>query len=400
MKVITRRRLSASEDGFTLVEMLVALVVISIAMFALAGTFITAAASIQKQQYRAKAIRVALDTNERLRLTSYDSADLSLGSHSGSASAPDGTSFTYTYVVSERNAGTGGAGDVIKNITTTVQWTGSRAGSVTYETAVAQDAKDIGLPAGYAQTIRSMSVTPAPSTVVDFNGYTSADIIITLILTGHTTNDVVHITWQDDRGNSTPAATAISTNGYQWIVNLGHGGTGIHLKVPAGTDPSTGKGYFKNLTFTAKTDTGLQTTSTLPVYGPTENAPTITSFAVTGSSGSNDLQVVKAGNNQFLNKNDVTATCAVTGLTSSSDSVVLTYYNALGQVSQVPMSPTASPVSTTGSTWTYRFPRTTTYFYYVQTSPRKPTVSTWGCTVTRATDGGPAATTVSVSVHE
>lgn len=392
------RNRSAHDEGFTLVEMLAAMVVVTGVLMALGGVFVNAATSVQKQQYRAKATRVALDMNEHLRLAAYDGSELTLGTHTGTGHAPDGSAFPYTYVVTERSAGTGNAGDVIKEITTTVTWTGARGGRVTYVTALAADAKDIGVPPGYAQTIRSMVVTPAPSTVVDYNGYTASDIVITLILSGHSVDDVVHITWNDDRGASTPSATATTTNGYQWVANLGHGGSGIHYKVPGGIDPATGKGYYKNLTFTARTDTGLVSTSTLPVYGPTDNPPTITSFSVAGSA-TNDIKVFSNGQNKWQNTDDVTASCVVSRLTSPDDSVVLSYYNALGQVTQVPMKPTTTTVSSSSSTWTVSFARSSTYFYYVDVSPKAPTTVQWGCTVSRATDGGPDATTVSMSVH-
>ena len=401
-----------SDEGFTLIEMVVAIALVSVSLLALLGAFMTTAASIQKQQYRAKAIRAALDMNEHLRLTSYDSTEMALGTHSGTTTVVDGTRLTYTYEVVERSAGTGATGDIVKEVRTTYRWGGPHPGSVTYVTALAEDAKDIGLPAGYIQSIRSMAVTPAPSTVVDYNGFTATDIIVTLvltgliypmamtglILTGHTTNDVVHITWQDDRGASSPTVTATSTNGYQWVANVGRGATGIHLQVPGGLDPATGKGYFKNLVFTATTDTGLTATSTLPVYGPTENPPVITSFAVQ-STGTNDIKVAKGGTNQFLNSSAVTATCTVTGLTSASDTVVFTYYDALGTRTEVNLTPTTTPVSAGGSTWTKTFAKTTTYFYYADVKPAQPTLVQDGCTVTRAVDGGPAAVTVQVSVH-
>jgi hypothetical protein len=394
-----KRTQARQDDGVTKIEVTVALLLISIAVLGLLGSFSVTAAGIQKQQYRAKAERVALDTNEHLRLVDYDSADLSLGTHTGTKTAVDGSLFKYSYVVVERNAGTGQDGDIVKEIRTTVSWTGAHPGSITYVTAVAKPAADIGLPAGYAQSIRSMAITPAPSTVVDYNGYTATDIIVTLVLTGHTTSDVVHVTWQDDRGSSTPMVNATSTNGYQWVANIGHGGSGIHYRVNGGTDPTTGKAYYKNLTFTARTDTGLTTSSTLPVYGPTENPPTITSFATSSATGANDIKVAKGGNNQYLNTSDVTVSCVVTGLTSANDSVQLSYYDALGTVTNVPMKPTSTTVQSSGSTWTYTFLKTTTYFYYVDKKPAAPTTSTWGCTVARASDGGPAAKTISVAVH-
>jgi prepilin-type N-terminal cleavage/methylation domain-containing protein len=394
-----KRRQARQDDGVTMIEMTIALVLVSVAVLGLLGSFSVTAAGIQKQQYRAKAERIALDKNEHLRLADYDSADLSLGTHTGTATAVDGSTFQYSYVVVERAAGTGQDGDIVKEIRTTVSWTGAHTGSITYVTAVAKPAADIGLPAGYAQSIRSMAITPAPSTVVDYNGYTATDIIVTLVLTGHTTSDVVHITWQDDRGGSTPTVNATSTNGYQWVANVGHGAQGIHYKVNGGIDPATGKAYYKNLTFTARTDTGLTTTSTLPVYGPTDDPPTITSFATSSATGTNDVKVAKGGNNQFLNTSDVTVSCVVSGLISTNDSVQLSYYDALGTVTTVPMKPTVTPVQSSSSTWTYTFLKTTTYFYYVDKKPAATTTSTWGCTVARSSDGGPAARTISVGVH-
>src|SRR5690349_13821938 len=109
----------------TMIEMVTALVLVTIAVLGLLGSFSTTAAGIQKQQSRAKAERVALDTNEHLRLVDYDSTDLSLGTHTGTKTAVDGTKYSYTYTVVERNAGTGQDGDIVKEIRTTVSWGGS-----------------------------------------------------------------------------------------------------------------------------------------------------------------------------------------------------------------------------------------------------------------------------------
>lgn len=357
-----------ADGGFSLAEVLVAIALVSIALLALLGALLTSAASVQAQQVRTKGIRVALDLNEKLRLAAYDASELSLGTHAGTATAPDGSPFSYSTVVSERDARTDDvAGDIVKEIRTTVSWTGPRQGSVLYTTAVAANARDVGLPTGYTQSIRSMSITPDPSTVVDYDGYTSDPVVVTAVLTGYDVGDVVRIGWTDDAGTRT--GTATTTDARYWRLTIPAGSSGLRLVVA--------QNQSKNLVFTATTATGIIKTSTLTVFGPTIAPPKISSFTLTPSP----VDMINGGGSRYQNKNDVTFSCVVTLLDPAvtNDSVKASYIGEIGQTVQVNLI--RSSATSSSSTWTTVFPRSTTYFGIGVNQP-------YSCVVRRYLDGG------------
>src|SRR5688500_8891624 len=109
---------ASRDDGFTLTEMLVALMIISAALLALLGGFVTASASIQAQQEDARAVRVALDRYETLRLRDWtNDAELQEGDHAGSAIGSNGVRYTYVTTITERDTNPDAeiAGDVVKD---------------------------------------------------------------------------------------------------------------------------------------------------------------------------------------------------------------------------------------------------------------------------------------------
>lgn len=392
---VLRRRLAlcreSSDGGFTLTEMLTALMIISLALFALLSCFVVAERSIQSQQTRSKAARVALDRNEALRLAGYDSTAMSLGTHTGTTTGPDGLVYNYSYVVSTLEAVPGGTdpGNTVKQVATTVSWGGNHPGSITYTTAIAQDASDVGLPAGYIQSIKSISVVPDPSVVVDYDGHTAEPITVTVAMTGFDVSDVVHIAYTDDAGAHT--ANATSTNGRYWTLTIPAGATGIYKNL------SSGQQY--NMVFTASTDTGLTTSATLRVFGPTLNPPTVNSFAVTGDKASH-IALYKGGKNQFLNKTDVTFSCVVNGLTSTSDSVKAKYprLNADSSITyvEVQLSTTNQVNGGQNSTWTGTVPKDIETFNFNNASNQ---LQQFVCSVRRLSDGGRASSTTNVAVR-
>jgi prepilin-type N-terminal cleavage/methylation domain-containing protein len=380
LRALPRR--SAGDAGFTLIELVVALGIISISVLALLSGFIASATSIQSQQTQARATRVALDRNENLRLSAYDSPELDVGAHTGTAQAADGTSYSYRTVVSERDARPGEdvAGDVVKDIATTVTWEGKRPGSVTYTTAVSVNARDIGLPSGYVQAIKGVSVAPDPSVIVDYDGFTREPITVTVTMTGFDITDVVRVSWTDDHGLRSVNAT--TTDARYWRVTIPAGSSGLYKRLNAGESV--------NVTFTATTASNLNKTSTLKVYGPVDNPPVISSFTVAPLP----LDMINGGTNRYQNKNQETFTCVIDGLstsTNSLDSVKATYIGETGATIEVPLTRTA--VNGSRTTWTKVFPRSTEYFGIGANLP-------YTCVARRYTDGGPASKLISVTVKK
>lgn len=376
------RRTVQSDDGFTLVEMLAALVIIGAALMALLAGFLASAKSIQLQKQKSEAVRVALDLHENLRLAAYDDPELEVGApHSGTRTSPDGRVYTWTSTVTERDARPDEdvAGDLVKEVATVVRWT-ARDGdekSVTYTTAIARDARSIGLPNGYLQEIRSVTVAPDPSASVDFDGHVAQDIIVTIVLTGHIASDTATVQWTDDAGTFTRIAT--STDGRFWraTVPAGAGGITLHLAEGAKND----------LAFTATTNTGLTATSSLAVWGPVESSPVIADFKV----APNPVEVRDNGKKRHQNTKDTTVSCAVTGLDNtvdSRDSVKVTLYDESGS----PVEQTLTRTGVAGGTATYAHTWAASTWY-----PYRGT-QTWTCAVRRFSDGGPASTTTTVVV--
>lgn len=379
------RRLPGGESGFSLAEMLVALGLIATAVFALLGGLITAARSIQSQQENARATRVALDVYENLRLKDWDN-DPALQVTSGTpataqAVGANGEIYNYVTVVSERLAPVpdGTPGQLIKDITTTVTWRISgKTRTVRHTSSLARDARTIGLPNGYVQAVRSMSVAPDPSVIVDFDGYTQEPIYVTVSLTGFDVSDNVVIGWTDDSGART--ATATTTDARFWRLTIPAGSSGIKKNL----EPQTSA----PIAFTARTATGLTASSTLTVFGPVTNRPVISSFGVSPAP----IKVFSNGGSRFQNKDDEVVTCVIDGLdvtANSRDSVKLIYPGETGAGVEVPLQRIA--ISGAVATYQHTFVRSTTYFGLGNNQ-------SWSCVARRASDGGPASKVALVSV--
>lgn len=377
-----RRRLRAAEDGFTLAEMLVALGIITGVVLALLGGFITSAASLQSQQERARATRVALDLHEKMRLLNYD--DLSSVPATQQITATGGLKVQIATQVRDRavTADTAVRGRLVKELVTTARWTGrgGRRGSVVYHTAIAQDAKNVGGAGGYEKAIKSMTISPDPSASVDYQGHTRTSIVITLVMTGHDVGDTVLITWSDHSGSGR-TVTATSTTGRNWTATIPAGAPGIKLLL--------GQNQRQDLEFRARTTAGLTTRSSLAVWGPVENPPVITSMTV----NPNPIRLFRNGVSGWQNQSDVIVTCVVDRLdvtAGSRDSVKLTYHNEAGSLVEQPL--TRQSVSGTTATYGFTFTRSEYYF-------RDGTNLPWTCAVSRAADGGPASQVTPVTVN-
>lgn len=363
------RRRRSEDDGFTLAEMLVALGIITGALMALLGGFISSAAAIQAQQEDARAVRVALDRYETLRLRNWATdPELQPGAHSGQSRGSNGLMYSYvtTVVVRDAKPSEDVAGDQVKDLNTVVTWRGrnGRTRDITYRTSIAQDPRTVGLVSGYVQAIQSMTVAPEPSVVVDYDGYTREPVYVTIIMSGFATSDVLTVSWDDGRAG-VQTGQAISDDGRYWRLTIPAGNTGIYIQDPQ-------PGVSSTLTFSTTNRIGQTASSDLTVWGPTLNRPEITSFTVSPTP----VRTFNGGANRDKNRGDVTARCDVSRMDytpASTDVVKLRYAGETGDV-EVSMRHVA------GQTYEQVFPGSTTFF--------APGTNPWTCVARRSSDGG------------
>ena len=102
------------QNGFTLIEVVAALIILSIALLAIAAMQITSIKSGYFSSHVTQATIFAQDKLEYLRNLSYRDSDLSSGQHN--EGILPGTVFSRQYNIAED------AGNSMKTITVTVQW--------------------------------------------------------------------------------------------------------------------------------------------------------------------------------------------------------------------------------------------------------------------------------------
>lgn len=168
----TRRRLG-EEGGLSLVEMMIALMIFTVAVFALLGSLIASARSVVDQQLRADATRVATQRLEATRSADYD--DLAIGTETETVTTSNGGEMDVERVVAWMDAWdpASGSGEDVKVVTVTVSWSDrGRDREVVYTTAVAPDDPEFVGPA-------TVVVTPVPpSVVVDDDGVPATPVTL------------------------------------------------------------------------------------------------------------------------------------------------------------------------------------------------------------------------------
>jgi type IV pilus assembly protein PilV len=133
-------RLAAKSLGFTLVEVLVAIVVLSLGLLGLAALQFSGLRAGQSSMYGAQAAQLATDMADRLRANAGQARDCSLSLTAATPTSP--ATACERDLVEWRNrlralpGGTGGVEvDLGANlVTVTVQWDDSRAGGATDRT--------------------------------------------------------------------------------------------------------------------------------------------------------------------------------------------------------------------------------------------------------------------------
>lgn len=362
----------AGDDGFTLVELLVAVFLFGVVMVALTGTFIAGVRSVGDQRLRTSATRVATDHLERLRALPFAALDGQTGRTT--TTTPEGRAFTVDTTVTSVDAGTGApaVGGAVRQITVTVTWTsGATVRDVSYTTAVAPD--DSGTVAA-AQAIGTVTMFPSPSTT-DASGRPMQDIDVTVPLRGFPAETLVHLSWTNADGTA-GARTLSSTTGLNWrgtvakeqvLAAIGAGGRGeVRFDVSAGS---------------------LTAVYTLSVSVAAASSPIIT----TATIDRNPITVAKpaggrtcADRNQCQNTTDVAFTVTVEGLDATQDSVILQYQLHDGSFQEVPLTPVSGQ-------WNLTIRAKTTKFLV-------GTARSFRFTAIRSADGATAATTVARNV--
>ena len=362
------------EDGFTLVELLVAISIFGVVLVALTGALISSVRSVGDQRWRTAATRVATDHMETLRTLPFD---LVATAGPTITTTPDGRQFTIDTEVRTIDAATGAAAPNgrVKEITTVVAWTasGGAGRSVSYTTAVADESR---VPAP-AQLIGAVTMFPSPITT-DGAGRALEDIEVTVPLEGFLVGTLVQLSWTNADGTQ-GAKTLTSTSGANWrgtvakelvIAALrGDGQREVKFTVSAGS-------------LTAVYDLAAQTAAISP--------PVITSAAVDRSP----VYVVSpAGGricddrNQCQNTTDVTFTAYLTGLDDSQDSVILQYQLHDSTSVEVPLA----PVSGGSGHWQLTVRQKTTKFL-------TGTARAFRFTAIRSADGATTSATVTRDV--
>ena len=110
--------------GFTLVEVLVAVVILSIALLALAGLMVQSTKNSSWGSHLTEAATLAQDRLERFRAV-RPQTDIPEGTNSDAIIAPSGIRYTRTWTVTTNGANT------LRTITITVTWTDSIAHTIT-----------------------------------------------------------------------------------------------------------------------------------------------------------------------------------------------------------------------------------------------------------------------------
>ena len=108
---------SLKSDGFSLIEILIAIVILSISLLALAALMVTTTQNTSSGGHITEAVTYAQDQLERLRVTSWGDASLGIGAHQNNitaASSPSGIPYSRTWNVAQNGN--------IKTVTITIGW--------------------------------------------------------------------------------------------------------------------------------------------------------------------------------------------------------------------------------------------------------------------------------------
>ncbi len=358
----------AFEDGFSLVELLVAIFLFGLVLMALTGVLISSTQSIGDQRLRAAATRLATSRLEDLRGVGFDDLEAEAAARPKlvTAHARMFTVDTQVKPLDAAPAGTAGGG-FVKQVIVTVTWKSGQADrNVSYSTAMAPDA--VAPSAG--QAIGAISMFPSPA-VTDVSGRPLDDVQVTVPLTGFPISTLVTLSWKNADGTAGTQTLASST-GLNWRGTIARD----RLRAAMGTD-GRGEVQFDVSAgdLVAAYTLALQVAVANP---PVMAAPTIDRSPVTVARPTG--QSTCAGRSQCQNTTSVTFTVTVTGLDAAQDSVILQYQLYDGSFQEVPLTPV-------GDQWRLTVSQRSTKFL-------TGTARAFRFSAIRSADGATAATAV------
>lgn len=117
-------KLSNKSKGFSLIEILVALVILSISLLALAGLMVQSTKNSSWGSHLTEAATLAQDILERFRAV-RPQTDIPEGTNNDQVTAASGVTYTRTWTVTTNGDST------LRNISVTVTWTDSVPHSIT-----------------------------------------------------------------------------------------------------------------------------------------------------------------------------------------------------------------------------------------------------------------------------
>ena len=361
------------EEGFSLIEVLVAITLFGAVLMGFTGVLISTVRSVGEQRSRTAATRVVTGHLETLRSLPGDQLDLQ--APRTTVTTPEGRTFTVDTVVTPIDASTGAAapGAQVRQVTATIGWTFRGATrSITTTTAM----RPVESSVAVARAIGTVTMFPSPATV-DLLGTPVQDIDVTVPLQGFASGTLVYLSWPNAGMADGAQTLTVGATGLNWR------GLIPHDRVRAALGPD-GKG---SVTFTV-TAGNLSTLYTLAVQKSVLIPPVI----VTATIDRIPVTVAKvttgktcANSNQCQNTTDVVFTVTATGLTASlGDSIILQFQLYDGSFQELPLTPS-------GWSWVLTIRQKTTKFLVGADRPFR-------FTAIRASDSGTASRTVLDSV--
>lgn len=263
------RRRTAGEDGITLVEILIAVFLLTVGLFALLGSFVTSAQSLHEQEGRSVATRVATETLESLRTSGFDAVPVGTTT---SQVVRGALTFDIETVVEWRDASgwqTGAAEDV-KLATVTVDWeTRGQDRSVVFSTAISQLGRgDLTSGGGSGNpAIMTVGVSPDP-VLAATDGTASEDVQLRATLEDFETIPMVVAKWINHGTGLEETEVLTTTDQIEWRANVD--GSRFHLP-PSGDEVV--------VTFEA-VEYGLERTYPLRMQDPSAPSPAFTSTSI------------------------------------------------------------------------------------------------------------------------
>jgi hypothetical protein len=317
MRQWARRRLDG-EEGISLVEILVAVFLLTVGLFALLGSFIASAHSLQEQERRSLATRVGTETLESLRNTTFDEVPVGTTNTTVERS---GVEFDVETDIEWRDAldWDDGSSEDLKYASVTVAWDlRGESRSVTFSTAITaltkktEEDDDDDEP-----SIVTVSASPDPMTV-DGDGIATEDVQLRATLDGFEVPPMVTATWTNHATGLTETVVLDTTDEVEWRADV----SGASFSMPDDDDEVP-------ITFEVVAE-GLTRTYPLQLVEDDPDGPEITSVQIS----QDPVQVNEPHENQGCahptqncrNSSAITFQATVTGLDEDNfDSVKVRY---------------------------------------------------------------------------